>query len=79
MKYYQTDYYIWDKNWNEAKVKEDFLSDLVTEQPEYAIINIGINEPPIFYSSVIDTFYELIYEDYKFKVYKKILNISLDN
>ena len=79
MKYYQTDYYIWDKNWNEAKVKEDFLSDLVTEQPEYAIINIGINEPPIFFSSVIDTFYELIYEDYKFKVYKKILNISLDN
>ena len=79
MKYYQTDYYSWDKNWNEAKVKKDFLSDLVIEQPEYAIINTGIIEPPSFYTNVIDTFYELIYEDYKFKVYKKSLNISLDN
>ena len=79
MKYYQTDYYIWDKNWNEAKVKKDFLNDLAIEQPEYAIINIGINEPPFFYTNVIDTFYELIYEDYKFKVYKKSLNISSGN
>ena len=79
MKYHQTDYYIWDKNWNEAKVKIDFLSDLVTEQPEYAIVNIGITKPPLFYTNVIDTFYELIYEDYKFKVYKKSQIISFGN
>jgi hypothetical protein len=79
MKYHQTDYYIWDKNWNEAKVKIDFLSDLVTEQPEYAIVNIGITKPPLFYTNVIDTFYELIYEDYKFKVYKISQSISFGN
>jgi len=71
MKYYQTDMYIWDKNWDVKKVEADFLEDLEKEKPEYAIVNTGIVEPPEFFKQAIDNSYRLIYQDSKFNLYKR--------
>ena len=71
MKYYQTDMYTWDKNWDAKKVEADFLEDLENEKPEYAIVNTGIVEPPEFFKQAIENSYKLIYQDFKFNLYKR--------
>ena len=48
------------------------IEDLEKEKPEYAIINTGIVEPPAFFKDAIKNFYKLVYQDSKFKLYKRI-------
>ena len=79
MKYHQTEMYIWDKNWNEDEIKRDFYADLELEQPKYAIVNIGIIEPPMFFTDLLDKFYITVYEDDSFKVLKRVNEIKVFN
>ena len=79
MKYYQTEMYVWDKNWNEDEIKRDFYSDLELEQPQYAIINTGIIEPPIFFIELLDEFYKTVYEDGSFKILERVSDIKVSN
>ncbi len=71
MKYYQTDMYVWEKNWDIERVEKDFFEDLEKEKPEYAIVNKGIVEPPKFFKEAIENSYRLVYQDSKFKLYKR--------
>ena len=71
MKYYQTEMYIWDKNWDVEAVEADFLEDLEKEKPEYAIVNTGIIQPPEFFKEAIENSYTLVYQDSKFNLYKR--------
>ena len=49
----------------------DFYNDLYIEQPEYAIVNIGIESPPEYFQYILDEYYIEVYVDSKFKVFKK--------
>ena len=71
MRYSQTDMYIWDKNWDVENIINDFYNDLYIEQPEYAIVNTGIESPPEYFQYILDEYYIEVYVDSKFKVFKK--------
>ncbi len=79
MKYYQTHMYIWEKNWNEKDIKEDFLKNLIEEQPDYGIINTEIIQPPVYFLQVLEQFYSEVYQDESFKVFKRINEITEDS
>ena len=76
MRYSQSDMYIWDKNWDIENIINDFYNDLYIEQPEYAIINTGIENPPEYFQYILNEYYIEVYEDSKFKVFKKNKLIS---
>ena len=77
MRYYQTHMYTWEKNWDEENIKEGFYSDLELEQPEYAIINTGIVEPPEYFVQVINEFYTPIFEKDLFIVFQRDSELKL--
>jgi hypothetical protein len=70
MKYYQTDKYTWENNWDEKEIVSDFYEDINKEKPNFALVDKYMVTYPTFFQHLLDKDYELIFDGEEYQLYE---------
>lgn len=73
MKYYQTDKYTWETNWDEEKIIQDFYLDVSKEKPKFAIIDKFMIKYPDFFEELLRSNYNIIFDGEEYQLYERKL------
>jgi hypothetical protein len=73
MKYYQTDKYTWETNWDEEKIIQDFYLDVSKEKPKFAIIDKFMIKYPDFFEELLRSNYNIIFDGEEYQLYERNL------